>query len=182
MPLLSNHILMVSDAFGDERDSDFYFFFQDECFIKNVGFITACIHRFKNDFHLGMLGESLNKNWGQSWTKLRNSNLNWLDNDHIINGKQIPRVNFYLELLKKWNVNPDTTGLHLRSLFWSFRGDLLRKMNGFHIGANKGECIAAEIATSKITSQLGYKFDQIETSPFCYVGHREWRDDGFSKK
>ncbi len=162
-------------------NKDFYFFFQDECFIKQPGYIEACIKRFSDNPKLGMLGESLNLKWDHSWDSMRQSGMNWVDSEHQINGKRVPRVEFYLDALKRMGIMPGDSGLHLRSLCWSFRGTALRSIGGFPVGDNKGECIAAEIGVSRHIQQCGYQFDQISNTPFSYVGHREWKADGSSK-
>lgn len=162
-------------------NEDFYFFFQDECFIKQPGYIEACIQRFSDYPRLGMLGESLNLKWNHPWDNLRHSRMNWVDSEHQINGERVPRVEFYLATLERMGITPGESGLHLRSLCWSFRGTALRSIGGFPIGDNKGECIAAEIGVSRHIQQHGYQFDQISDTPFFYIGHREWRDDGSSK-
>ncbi len=162
-------------------DEEFYFFLQDECFIKQPGFFDACIRRFHDNPALGMLGESLNAKWNHPWSALRNSNLNWRDDDHQIDGEQVPRVDFYLRTLQRMGIDPGDSALHLRSLCWAFRGDALRAIAGFPIGASKGECIAAEIGVSRHILQHGYQFDQVAAAPFHYIGHREWKSDGSSK-
>lgn len=161
---------------------DYYFFLQDECFIKQPGFFEACIARFLANPKLAMLGESLNHKWNHPWDTLSVSGLNWCDADHQINGESVSRVEFYLQTMQSMNIDAGNTGLHLRSLCWAFRGDVLRAMGGFPIGKNKGECIAAEIGVSRKVLQLGFEFDQITPNSFCFIGHREWKADGNSKK
>lgn len=170
------------EGFKTEPDKDFYLFLQDECFLKRTDIVNACVRRFSNEPQLGMLGETLNQKWNHSWEALRGSHLNWRDNDHMVDGISVPRVDFYLQEFKRLGVDPGNCGLHLRSLFWAFRGDALRAIGGFTQGNNKGECIAAEIAVSRKILQFGFDFDQLETQPFTYVGHPEWKADGSSKK
>jgi hypothetical protein len=64
---------------------------------------------------------------------------------------------------------------------WFFPGTMLRLLGGFPVGANRGECVAAEIAVSRKIVSLGYRFDQICEPPFSFFGHSEWRSDGLSK-
>ncbi len=162
-------------------NEDFYFFFQDECFVKQPGFFDACLRRFEANPTLGMLGESLNLKWNHPWDAMRNSSMNWQDADHQVNGVPIPRVDYYLRALEHMGIAPGDSGLHLRSLCWAFRGDTLRAIGGFPVGASKGECIAAEIGVSRKVLQHGYLFDQLCPAPFSYIGHREWKADGSSK-
>ena len=70
---------------------------------------------------------------------------------------------------------------HLRSLIWSFKNETVRKIQGFPIGINKGECIASEIAVSKKIEALGLQIKQVDSAPFKYIHHTEWNRDGFSK-
>ncbi len=170
-----------NEGFSAQPHKDYYFFLQDECFIKNLGFIETCIDRFLKNSKLAMLGESLNNKWNYPWEILAQSSLNWKDDDHQINGHYIPRVEFYLRNMKSLGINCGKTGLHLRSLFWAFRGDALRTIKGFPVGHNKGECIAAEIGISRKILQQGYEFDQITLIPFNFIGHSEWKADGSSK-
>jgi hypothetical protein len=171
-----------NEGFLANPGEDYYFFLQDECFIKQPGFFEACIARFSANPKLAMLGESLNHKWNHPWDILSGSGLNWRDADHLINGESVPRVDFYLKTMQSMNIDAGNTGLHLRSLCWAFRGDVLRAMGGFPFGKNKGECIAAEIGVSRKVLQLGFEFDQITPNPFCFIGHREWKADGSSKK
>lgn len=169
------------EGFLEKSEKKYYFFLQDECFIKKSGFIKTCINRFKENPKLGMLGESLNKKWNHPWQFLAQSSLNWKDKDHEINGSQVPRVDFYVQKMKDLGIDHGASGLHLRSLCWIFRGDVLRFLGGFPIGSNKGECIASEIGVSRKVLQLGYEFDQVAPAPFNFIGHAEWQADGSSK-
>ena len=168
-------------AFQAYPDKDLYLFLQDECFLKRTGFLTAIKKRFENDRSLGMLGESLNLKWAYPWSQLESSALNSHADDHYVNGLPGRRVECYLRAMHSWGINPGSTGAHLRSLFWSFPGSVLRELGGFPVGFNRGGCIAAEIGVSRKVESLGYTFDQISGVPFSFFGHSEWRADGVSK-
>jgi hypothetical protein len=169
------------EGFSQSPNHAMYVFLQDECFVKRPGLIEACQKRFITNAKLGMLGESINRKWDRSWSEMEKSSLNWKDLDHQINGEKIPRVRYYRNKLGQLGINEGKSAAHLRSLCWIFRGDVLRKLNGFEIGRNKGECIAIEIGTSRKVIQLGHEFDQIHSSPFFFVGHHEWKETGSSK-
>ena len=83
--------------------------------------------------------------------------------------------------MKKWGIKPGLTGLHLRSLVWGFKREVLEELFPFPIGKTKEECIASEIAVSKKVEQLGLKVTQIHKKPFKYISHVEWKLDGSSK-
>jgi hypothetical protein len=168
-------------GFLEDSDADYYLFLQDECFLKKDKFLDLIIRRFKGNPRLGMVGESMNYKWGRSWLELTSSPLNTYASDHLIDGKSAKRVQAYLSAMFAWGIEPGESAAHLRSLVWAFPGAVMRRLGGFPLGMNKGECIAAEIAISRKVVSLGYIFDQITPTPFTYFGHREWRSDGSTK-
>ncbi len=168
-------------GFIEDCESDYYLFLQDECFLRRADFVDYICNRFRCEENLGMLGESLNERWAFPWENLQASALNHSEEDHFIEGVKARRVDTYLYAIRKWGVNPGTTAEHLRSLVWAFPGEVLRKLGGFPIGNNKGECIAAEISVSRKVADMGLKFDQFTAQPFAFFGHTEWRPDGKSK-
>jgi hypothetical protein len=171
-----------NSGFVRNKNYDAYLFLQDECFLKKSGFVHAILDRLNRDRDIGMLGETINRKWAHSWQELRNSKLNSFEADHTIAGAPARRVDTYLAAMHAWGVPPGSSGEHLRALIWAFPGNAMRKMGGFPVGRNKGECIAAEIAVSRKIIAMGLRFDQIEQEPFSYFGHIEWRSDGLSKR
>jgi hypothetical protein len=168
-------------GFKEFPQEDLYLFLQDECYLKDENFFEIILARFNQNDRLGMLGETINSRWDFRWDQLVNSQYNSFDGDHMLADMPFRRVDTYLHFLSHWNIDPGPTAKHLRSLTWSLPGDVMRKLGGFPIGTNKGECIAAEIAISRQVESLGYEFDQISQMPFSCFGHSEWRPDGFSK-
>ena len=83
--------------------------------------------------------------------------------------------------MKKWGIAHGKSGLHLRSLIWGFKREILEKIFPFPIGKNKEECIASEIAVSKKVEQLGFKVTQIDENPFRNIAHIEWDLKGHNK-
>lgn len=167
-------------AFLNNRNHNFYLFLQDECQILDSTFINQYINELsKKD--VGMTGESINYKWANSWNYMEKSALNYKVG---YNTNKIPlfRVQHYLNLLKKWNIDGGQSGLHLRSLVWGFKKETLEKVIPFPIGMTKEECIAAEIGVSKKIENLGYKVTQINEKPFKLISHIEWKLDGSSKK
>jgi hypothetical protein len=148
--------------------------------IQNDNFLEV-YNSLLNQEDVGMVGESLNPKWNLNWTELLTSSLNYVDSDHLLNGIQISRVNFYLLMLEKWNINPGGNAAHLRSLVWAFKQDTIQKISGFPCGLSKGECIASEIAVSKKIEQIGLQIKQADQSPFKYIYHAEWNKNGYSK-
>lgn len=159
---------------------EYYIFLQDECQLVRDDFVSVYKNELdKND--VGMTGESINYKWDQSWNEMLQSPINYPINLSLGIGSS-SRVEYYLEKMKSWNIDPGFSGHHLRSLVWGFKGETLSRLNGFPIGLSKEECIASEIAISKKVEQLGLKVTQVSQNPFSCFKHGEWRADGFSKK
>ena len=104
-PNIGMNIGAWNDAFFALPDFDYYHFLQDECVVEDENFIEA-YNSLLNEKNVGMVGESINPKWSKDWQSLLLSPLNYMDGDHIISGIRIPRVAFYLSMLKKWNINP----------------------------------------------------------------------------
>jgi hypothetical protein len=158
---------------------DHYIFLQDECVLVEPNYETRYITKLSLSGH-GMTGESINPKWVLSWSALMHSPLNY----PIVNefdGNSTDRVTYYLNCLRGWGIDAGSTAAHLRALAWGFTNECLRAINGFPIGRNKEECIAAEIAVSRKVVELGFDFSQIDKNHFACFGHREWRSDGYSK-
>jgi len=152
-----------------------------ECYVKRLDFLKRIIPLFNSDQKLGLLGETLNYRWNHDWQLLLKSPINRYEEQHEIDEIQSRRVDCYLHHMRRWNIDPGESAMHLRSLVWALPAPVMRRLGGFPIGRNKGECIAAEIAISRRLISLGYRISQVGTHPFTCFGHREWREDGLSK-
>lgn len=143
-------------------------FMQDECFIKNTRFHdTYC--RFLEDPQVGIVGESINRKWCNSWEDLRQSPLNY-----VIPGVGVNRVDYYVNKLNDWGIDPGNSGGHLRALALGMRRDLFFKLGGFIVGESKEDCIAAEIGISRKVVARGLSVVQSAYHSFTHIGHLEW--------
>jgi hypothetical protein len=153
-----------------------YLFMQDECYVIRdqwlAGFRSAL-----QDPKVGMVGESLNNGWSRPWAELRKNFEALPMPGHFINGRAANRVDCYLDFLHRNQVQPGKTARHLRSVVWFFPGAVLKKIDGFLIGRNYGECIAAEIATSKKVESIGLDITQAREEEFFYIRHLEYNQD-----
>jgi hypothetical protein len=154
-----------------------YIFLQDECVILNTNFIQNYLKKL-NVAGIGLTGESINNKWNLTWAELSRSSLNY---NISFKDSCVDRVSFYLSMLRKWGINPGTTGRHMRSLIWALSKSTINEIGGFPLGLNKEECIASEIAISKKIESIGLSVEQVSSLPFSFVSHREWRSDGLSK-
>jgi hypothetical protein len=80
-------------------------------------------------------------------------------------------------MFRRQGISPGKNGRHLRSLIWFMPRDVLVNIDGFIIGRNYGECIAAEIGTSKKVEALGMTVQQANEDEFSYIRHSEYNQD-----
>lgn len=157
------------------RGRPFYLFLQDECFVSRDGWLSS--YQDKLEEVGGIVGESLNGGWSKPWAQLRDTVGSNVLPEHLVNGIPANRVDCYLDFMGRNGINPGGTGAHLRSLVWALSGELMERLGGFPIGANYGECIAAEIGVSRRVVDLGGDITQLAVAPFHVVRHQEWNQD-----
>jgi len=155
---------------------DSYLFLQDECHVLRPAWLSAFASR-ANLAGVGLVGEYFNDKWRLPWDRLKALWAGHAMKDHRIRGKAANRVDVYLDFFRRHGLATGTNGGHMRSLVWYAKRRVLESIGGFPIGSNYGECIAAEIATSKQIEALGLEVVQVADEPFSYIGHSEWVRD-----
>lgn len=153
-------------------------FLQDECIVNDFEFLPR-YSELLDTKNTGIVGESINFKWNKSWDSMANSPLNYQVrlSDRVV----MSRVEYYIQCLNKWRINPGKTAKHLRSLVWGFNTSFLSIINGFPIGNTKEECIASEIGVSKLVEQHNLNILQSSDNPFQYIHHKEWNTNGWAK-
>ncbi|MBL8546118.1 MAG: hypothetical protein JNL81_06620 [Hyphomonadaceae bacterium] len=157
-------------------ESEHFLFLQDECLVVRENWGLAFSERCA-DPGVGLVGEAFNPAWEHTWDRLRALHRGSTLQDHFVDGRPAGRIDAYLDAMKRWGVDPGATGGHLRSLAWAASRDTLSLIGGFPIGANYGECIAAEIAVSRKCVASGRRLVQVREAPFYFVHHREWTQE-----
>lgn len=153
-----------------------YVFLQDECYAVRDGWMEQALAAVK-DPRVGLAGESINAGWDKPWEDLRNGPGRDRLPEHLIDGSPENRVDVYLHHMQRFGIDPGSCGRHMRSLVWVARNDVLSAIGGFPQGTNYGECIAAEIGTSRAIEALGLTLRQIGSVPFHAFRHVEWSQD-----
>lgn len=153
-----------------------YVFMQDECLVMRDGWLAAFAERCAEP-GVGLVGESLNAAWDKPWPLLRVLHAGARMPDHLIDGNPADRVDVYLDCMRRWGIDPGATATHLRSLVWAASYETLLRIDGFPIGANYGDCIAAEIAVSRKVEAARLRVVQVRQAPFYFAVHREWNQD-----
>lgn len=157
-------------------DSQHYLFLQDECLVVRENWGAAFLERCA-DPGVGLVGEAFNPAWEHSWDRLRALHRGSTLPDHFIDGRPAGRIEAYLDAMQRWGVDPGATGAHLRSLAWAASRETLSLIGGFPVGANYGECIAAEIAVSRKCAAHNRRLVQVREAPFYFIQHREWTQE-----
>ena len=151
----------------------YYLFLQDECYAIRANWLTAFC-RGVDENGVGLVGESLNQFWDRRWDDLLPVQNNSFLSDHFINGQPATRVDAYFDFFKRHAIPVGESARHLRSLLWCFRNDILKKIDGFPIGLNFGECIASEISVNLKIQALNLQVVEVGPQPFHYFRHFEY--------
>lgn len=155
---------------------DSYLFLQDECYAIREQWLQH-YQQALADPSTGLVGESLNEAWDRPWRELRETVGQAQMPEHFLDGRAANRVDVYLHFLRRAEIDPGATGRHLRSLVWASRADVLTCIGGFPLGANYGECIAAEIGVSRAVESCGLRLRTVGPGPFWVFRHLEWNQD-----
>ena len=151
---------------------------QDECSLHDSSF-AQIYSDLLEDPTIGLVGESLNPKWESTWAEISQSPLNYV----VSEPTPRKRVDVYLDQMSAWGIDPGKNGRHLRALVWGFNRTVVDEFAKIRLGLTKEECIATEIAVSKLVeNNLGLKVLQSSQRPFRYFGHSEWENHGLSKK
>jgi len=151
------------------KDFDCFIFLQDECRIICNGWVLDYIRALENP-QVGLVGESINQRWNRSWSDLQSDSAS-----NLVSSDMKARAETYLSFMQRNAISSGSNARHLRSLVWAFKKSTLDAINGFPLGENYEECIAAEIAVSKKVEVLGMDIAQIDPQqPFSRIVHTEW--------
>jgi hypothetical protein len=150
-----------------------YLFLQEECRLAREGWVAAFVHR-ASEVGIGLVGECLSPIWDAPWDELAQRLQGELLPDHWIEDSPAERVPCYLDFLNRQGIPPGPRGDHLQSLILFARRDILEAIQGFPVGGNYGEAIAAEIGISKKVQALGLRVVEVGPTPFWYIEHPQW--------
>ena len=149
-----------------------YVFLQDECLVRRDGWL-ACLIKTLREPNVGMVGECLNHRWSKPWPELISQEVGSADQNS--NSTAVAkRARLCLDLLQKRGIPAGKTARHLRSLVWALSRESLERLDGFPLGQDYDECIAAEIFVSRHVESLDLAIRQVHSSPFYYIAHAQW--------
>jgi len=143
-------------------EHELFIFLQDECYIRKPGWLAEYVGLLR-DPSVGMVGESLPPKYAIPW-----------EQGFALPQRRRRYLNWYARITKL-GIDPGENGLHLQSVIWAARRDTLVKINGFHIGVDKSECLAIEVGVCRAVVAQGLRLVQVGKHSFEWVGHPQWR-------
>lgn len=154
-------------------DYDYYLFLQDECVLRNFGWLDAFVFRIQNDPGVGLLGEALM--WdGISWEFAKVATARDLGEDWYAPSEVNP-IDFYQAQLADMGLPASSVGTHRQALVLFIDSALMRKTDGFQNDSRYEYAVACEIAISRRIAALGYRIGLVSPGkPFAMIGHPQW--------
>lgn len=153
-------------------DYDYYFFLQDECFLKKTGWVSEFEYRMSLDQGIGLLGECIM--WdNMSWQFIRQATDRDLGTDWFPKDSVHP-LDFYQSYMTQRGISTTEIGTHLQSLILFTKSSILQEIGGFPLCASYQEAIACEIAISRLIASKGYRLSKVKDESFVMIGHHQW--------
>jgi GT2 family glycosyltransferase/tetratricopeptide (TPR) repeat protein/2-polyprenyl-3-methyl-5-hydroxy-6-metoxy-1,4-benzoquinol methylase len=150
-----------------------YLFLQDECRVVRADWVPAFVRKAA-EAGVGLVGECLSPLWDATWEELEQEFRGQQLPDHLVDGQPADRLSCYRDYFRRQGIPPGPRGDHLQSLILFARREVLQAIDGFPLGRNHGEAIAAEIGISKKVQALGLRICEVGAEPFAYIEHPQW--------
>jgi hypothetical protein len=150
-----------------------YLFLQEECRVVRAGWAAAFLQRTA-EAGVGLVGECLSPAWDAPWEELAWRLRGERFPGHSVDGEPADRIPCYLDFFRRQGIPPGPRGDHLQSLILCARHDVLEAIQGFPLGRDYGEAIAAEIGISKKVQALGLRVCEVGPEPFHWFEHPQW--------
>lgn len=153
---------------------DHFLFLQDDCFLKQPGWVGDFEFRVENDPGIGLLGEEIM--WDEmTWPFIRKATDRDLGRLAWPEDEPVHPLDTYQAMLNKRGVPPGDVGTHLPSLILFASRKVLEEVGGFPlIGPTYREAVACEIGISRVIASKGYRIARIKDRSFHLIGHRQW--------
>lgn len=153
---------------------DVYVFVQHECRVQRPGWLAAFVRRLRLP-GVGLVGERANPAWAAPWAEIERRFAGHTLPDHRVDGAPAERLATYRHFFAQHGIEPGARGDHLQTLVLAATGALLARIDGFPVGRDYGEAIAAEIGVSKRVQMLGLSTEEIGPRPFTWITHPQWQ-------
>ena len=152
---------------------DYYLFLQDECVIREAGWLAAFESRHRSFNKSALIGESIM--WeGLDWAALTEATQRDFVPTYAGEDAENP-IDGYRALLHEMDIPEGPVATHLQSLVLFADGDLLEKMGGLPNRSPYKEAVACEIGISRKAAALGAEVALVTPGKrFSFIAHPEW--------
>lgn len=157
---------------------EFYFFLQDDCFLRDVDWVYAFERRMDFDRGLGLLGElefDAEFPWEVKWALAANHP------PHDVEVRSIydRAVSRFDEL----GLTLGPTARYIPTIIQFVRQEVLERVGGYRsFGPTFLDAIALETVFSHEIIARGYRIAKIYQAPFLLIGHEEWTPVGTMRR
>jgi hypothetical protein len=168
---------------------DYFLFLQDDCWVVKDHWLLDFICRFRSSANCGLVGECVTSLCNRAWPVLTDPRktlildlLKYLQNPTISlkehRFRRAKRWDFYYNTLVRWEIIPGDTARHATTVVQFTSRRILQEVDGYNIGRNKSEAIAAEIGFSRKIVAYGYNVLQLSRHRHTRIKHRQWASGG----
>lgn len=152
---------------------DAYLFLQHECTLQGDGWLRPFVERAAEP-GVGLVGERLNPAWDAPWSEIERRFAGHTLPDHQVDGQPAERLPTYAAFFARHGIDRGPRADHLQTLALFATRSTLERIDGFPVGRDYGEAIAAEIAISKRVQAAGLRICEVGDRPFRHVSHPQW--------
>jgi hypothetical protein len=167
---------------------NYFLFVQDDCLVVKDQWLVDFVSRF-NYGNCGLVSECVSSLCDRPWSVLTNPRKTlMLDllkyrqdptislKEHRL--KRAKRWTLYYNTLINWRIMPGETARHATTVVQFTSRRVLQEVNGYNIGTDKSEAIAAEIGFSRKIAAHGYTVLQLRFRRHTRIKHRQWASGG----
>jgi hypothetical protein len=157
---------------------EYYLFLQDDCILKNPGWVHEFVFRMTQDENIGLLGEMVMHDQ-MGWEYVRRALYHPYHEEPERWPEPVHPIDVYRDLFEKRGIPWNPCATHLPSIILFTSREILERIDGFPIfGPTYRQAVACEVAFSQLITLLGYRISKIEDIPFAKIGHRQWSSNG----
>jgi hypothetical protein len=160
---------------------EFFLFLQDDCFLKQAGWVYDFEFRITHDRGIGLLGEMVVYDQ-MTWDYIREVEYTnfwptvpeWPEPVHPIDT--------YKTLFDRHGIPWKNLGNHTPSIILFTSRRILEEVGGIpYFGPSYREAIAGELAISRLIESRGYRIAKVKDQPFELIGHPQWSPTGIPR-
>lgn len=155
-----------------------FLFIQDDCTIRRRNWVSRFVRCFEKNADCGLVGEYFNSGWDHPWNDLTTAHFE----ERRFSDTKRERAIYYYKTLESWGIDPGERASHLTSVVHFTSRKILEEIDGYNIGHNYQDAIAAEIGFSRKIRAKGYQLIQVGRGRHSLIAHPQWPTDTLKEK